>query len=127
MALSYSTLSQHFAKVKNLEVPDLGDFIGGKVDVNIDAGTFQNGCAIRMSYAFNYSGYPISSNDGAVSSGGDGKWYLYRVSDMRSFVKKTIGGTPIKGSSAENFAGKKGVIFFFWMWLGRRYWSCRLV
>ncbi len=112
MALSYSTLSSNFAKVMNLDVPELGKFIGGKVEVNIENGIFKNGCAIRMSYAFNYSGYPISSSDGAVSSGADGKWYLYRVSDMINFVKKTVGGTPLKGTKASDFAGKKGVIIF---------------
>lgn len=109
---SYSTLSQNFAKVKDLDVLPLGDFIGGKVKQNIDAGTFTNGCAIRMSYAFNYSGIAVSSSDGAVSSGADGKWYLYRVADMINFVKKHIGGTPLKGTKASDFAGKKGVIIF---------------
>ncbi len=109
---SYSTLSQNFAKVKDLDVLPLGDFIGGKVKQNIDAGIFTNGCAIRMSYAFNYSGIAVSSSDGAVSSGADGKWYLYRVADMINFVKKHIGGTPLKGTKASDFAGKKGVIIF---------------
>lgn len=73
---------------------------------------FKNGCAIRLSYAFNYSGVPISPSDGAVSSGADKKWYLYRVSDMKEFIIKHIGGTPLKGSTANSFKGKKGVIVF---------------
>ena len=67
---------------------------------------------IRLSYAFNYSGVPISPSDGAVSSGADKKWYLYRVSDMKKFIIKHIGGTPLKGSTANSFKGKKGVIVF---------------
>ena len=60
----------------------------------------------------NYSGVPISPSDGAVSSGADKKWYLYRVSDMKKFIIKHIGGTPLKGSTANSFKGKKGVIVF---------------
>lgn len=110
--VSYSMLSRAFADVKNLEVPALGRFIGGKVGQNIVAGTFKNGCAIRMSYAFNRSGNSISSNDGAVSSGADGSWYLYRVKDFITFVKKTINGASLSGNSAASFYGKKGVIVF---------------
>ncbi len=110
--VTYSTLSRYFSEVKDLQISALGDKIGGKVKQNIDAGIFTNGCAIRMSYAFNYAGESISSNDGAVSSGADGKWYLYRVADMINFVEKTIGGTPITGTSASDFAGRKGIIIF---------------
>lgn len=87
MALTYKTLSSNFAKVKDKSVAQLGTFIGGKVGENIKSEVFKNGCAIRLSYAFNYSGVPISPSDGAVSSGADKKWYLYRVSDMKKFHK----------------------------------------
>ena len=50
--------------------------------------------------------------DGAVSSSADKKWYLYRVSDMKKFIIKHIGGTPLKGSTANSFKGKKVVIVF---------------
>ena len=86
MALTYKTLSSNFAKVKDKSVAQLGTFIGGKVGENIKSEVFKNGCAIRLSYAFNYSGVPISPSDGAVSSGADKKWYLYRVSDMKKFI-----------------------------------------
>ena len=95
-----------------MNVSELGDFIGGKVEQNIDAGIFENGCAIRMPYAFNYAGVPITSSDGAVSSGAGAKWYLYRVADMINFVKKHIGNTPLTGNKASDFSGKKGVIIF---------------
>ena len=38
---------------------EVGKKIGGKVQYNIDQGIFQNACAIRMSYALNYSGVPV--------------------------------------------------------------------
>lgn len=112
MSLSYSTLSSNFTRVKSLNVSDVGQVIGGKVQENIKAGVFKNACAIRMSYAFNYSGINISKLDGAVSSGKDKKWYLYRVSDMIAFVKKTVGKAPLKGRSVKDFSGKKGIIIF---------------
>lgn len=110
--VSYYMLSRAFADVKNLDVPELGRFIGGKVEQNIAAGIFKNGCAIRMSYAFNKSGNSISSSDGAVSSGADGAWYLYRVSDMINFVEKTLTGPSLSGNSPASFYGKKGIIIF---------------
>ena len=48
----YSKLSQYFSEVKDLSVSEVGEKIGGKVKLNIKNGTFQNACAIRMSYAF---------------------------------------------------------------------------
>lgn len=87
--VSYETLSTNFAKVCR-EVPVVGSIIGGKVEQNIKSGFFNNACAIRLSYAFNYSGLPISRYDGNVSSGRDKKWYLYKVADMISFVEKHI-------------------------------------
>ena len=110
--ISYETLSLNFARVKELPPSQVGSIIGGKVEVNIKANILQNACAIRLSYAFNYSGMPISQYDGKVSSGKDNKWYLYRVEDMKNFVKKHIGGTPIKGQSAIDFKGKRGIIIF---------------
>ena len=100
MSITYSTLSSNFSKVKDLPTSAVGKLIGGKVEENIKAGFFTNACAIRLSYAFNYSGMPISRYDGATSSGKDKKWYLYRVTDMLSFIK------------LEDFKGKKGIIIF---------------
>ena len=79
MSITYSTLSSNFSKVKDLPTSAVGKLIGGKVEENIKACFFTNACAIHMSYAFNYSGMPISRYDGATSSEKDKKWYLYRV------------------------------------------------
>lgn len=110
--ISYSTLSANFERVKNLTVSQVGTFIGGKIEENIKSGSFQNACAIRLSYAFNYSGLPISRVDGATSSGKDKKLYLYRVTDLRKFVEKHIGRNPIKGKTPKDFYRKKGIIVF---------------
>lgn len=110
--VSYSTLSRYFGDVKDLDVKEVGRLIGGKVQINTDGNIFTNACALRMSYAFNKAGETILSSDGAVSSGADGKWYLYRVADVMNFVSRVIGGTPIRGSKISDFSGKKGVIIF---------------
>lgn len=112
MILKYSRLSGLFRRVKDLDVRRLGWLIGGKVKENIESGKFKNGCAIRLSYAFYYAGLRISHADGAVSSGADKRWYLYRVSDIVKFVQKNIGGVSLSGSSALDFKGKKGIIIF---------------
>lgn len=74
--ISYTTLSHYFARVKHLASSLVGQLIGGKVEENIKANIFKNACAIKLSYAFNYSGLPISKYDGKVSSGKDKKWYF---------------------------------------------------
>ena len=66
-----------------------------------------------MSYAFNYYGMPISRYDGSVSSGKDKKWYLYRVADMKKFVKEHIGRTPIKGACSKRFSREERCYYLF--------------
>ena len=107
----YSSLSQHFGEVKDLSVKEVGDKIGGKVKLNIDNGTFKNACAIRMSYAFNYSGKEIKKSDGNVSSGADKKWYLYRVNDFINFLDANYSNKE-ETTNISTFQGKKGVIVF---------------
>ena len=107
----YNKLSQYFGEVKDVSVKEVGEKIGGKVKLNIDNGTFQNACAIRMSYAFNYSGKEIKKTDGAVSSGGDKKWYMYRVNDFIKFLDANYTNKK-ETDDIEDFKGKKGVIVF---------------
>ncbi len=80
---------QRFSEV-NVPVPLVGEKIGGKVGVNIKIGEgnnnnkgFQNACAIRMSYALNYSGSKIERGPWVTVSGADKNWYIYRVKDLK--------------------------------------------
>ena len=92
--------------------------IGGKVD----AEWYVNTCAIRMSRAFNYSGYTIPKlksrqPDGKERwesiSGADGKWYLLRVDTFLSeILEKHFGPPDIRGKVKGDFMGKKGLILF---------------
>ena len=62
-------------------------------------------------YAFNKSGKLISKTDGAVSSGADKKWYLYRVKDFINFMKSNYTDYET-ATDISKFQGKKGVIVF---------------
>ncbi|GHT13521.1 hypothetical protein FACS189426_18550 [Bacteroidia bacterium] len=113
MAITYATLSTAFANVKKKSVKEVGQIIGGKVEQNIKNGSFQNACAIRLSYALNKVGISITSKDGAVSSGKDGKKYLYRVNEVENFIKSNLYYTEIlSGTNSSDFKEKQGIIIF---------------
>ena len=80
----------------------VGDKIGGKIKQNFDLGQnggFTNGCATRMSYVFNYTGFAIHPGQWATVSGGDGKLYIYRVAEIRKFITATFGPTGATSKS----------------------------
>lgn len=77
-------------------VSAVGTLIGGKVDYNINRltpaqGQFRNACAIRMSYVLNNAGLKIPKMSGKTVSGKEGDWYLYKVKDLVSFMRKSFG------------------------------------
>jgi len=112
---SYSTALHHFNAIyKGGNFKHVADTIGGKVKLNIDNGTFENLCAVRMSYVLNKCGITILKADGATSGGQDGQRYLYRVSDLRSFLTRKFGQPDLTDSSPSHSAliGKKGIIIF---------------
>lgn len=102
------------------DLTSVGEKIGGKVKFNIDLGKedpllgFTNGCAIRMSYVFNQVGVTIPYMEDKVSSGENGKWYLFRVRDLITFLQREF-GTPDKTVSnpkPSDFKQKKGILVF---------------
>jgi hypothetical protein len=111
--IKFSALYENFIAIKPLSGKELGDKIGGKVKFNIDQGIFNNFCAIRMSYAFNYAGYSFKFNEyGETSSGGDGKYYIFRVKNFKSFLDDKYKNKKEIYSDKSKFEGKKGVIVF---------------
>ena len=111
--IKYNDLSKNFREIKNLSSKELWDKIGGKVKYNIDAGIFKNTCAIRMSYCFNYGGYEFKQNEyGTTSSGGDGKFYIFRVKDFKSFLDDKYSKNKYTYNDKSKLDGKKGVIVF---------------
>jgi hypothetical protein len=101
-------------------VVDVGKKIGGKVGQNIELGAkdpvhgFTNACAIRMSFSLNYAGTTVSRGIWQTVSGADGKWYIYRVSDLLKFLKSTFGkpDKTIKNPKRSDFNGMKGILVF---------------
>lgn len=110
---SFASMFASFQRVKS-SVDDVGKHIGGKVGVNIAGGIFTNACAIRISYALNNSGAPVSRGVWATSSGGDGKWYLYRVNDLVPYLTQKFGppDLTVNAPTPQSFAGKQGIIVF---------------
>lgn len=77
-------------------VSGVGTKIGGKVDYNINVvpvgqGRFENACAIRLSYVLNKTGHKIPYISGQTVSGKYGDWYIFKVTTMIAYLKKTFG------------------------------------
>jgi len=115
----------HFKKVYGKgNIASVGDLIGGKVKQNIDLGIkdpilgFTNACAIRMSYALNNSGVLIERGVWKTVSGGNKKWYIYRVRDLLKYLKNSFGKPDkiVKKPKANDFKGMKGILVFTVNW-----------
>ena len=103
----------------------LHTFIGGRVAVNIgddmgfpDAG---NTCAMRMSYALNHGGMPLSWSllkslklGRSAIPGADHKPHLFRVADLRIYLANALGTTPqrVRKDFGKAFAGRRGIVAF---------------
>jgi len=102
------------------EITSVGKKIGGKVEENINLGItspdlgFTNACAIRMSYALNYSGVMITHGTWNTVSGKDKNWYIYRVKDMTKFLTHSFGKPDIvkRNPQQNDFINQKGIIVF---------------
>lgn len=98
--------------------------IGGQVG----AEWIKNTCAIRLSHALNYAGAPIPKDAPGLNvvKGGDGKWYAYRVNEMRHYLESTYGPPTFNLESKaydgmfnsdddemkKTLAGHRGIIMF---------------
>lgn len=58
----------------NGPVAEVGKKIGGKAQINVDSGIFQNACPIRMSDVLNSVGITVPSGGYAAVSGADGRF-----------------------------------------------------
>jgi len=88
------------------------NLIGGKVRMN----NFANSCTIRISRSLNYSGSPVGFIPPNLTvSGKDGKWYIYRVTELIKYLTNKYGEPDlvVKGEPyASKFKGRKGIIVF---------------
>lgn len=96
------------------------DVIGGRIKENFEIpyekGGWVNSCAVRMSYVLNHTGHPIPRNVPLTVSGGDKKWYYYRVKDLIRYLRSEWGEPDSIISypkiPVEKLQGKKGLILF---------------
>lgn len=110
---------QRFSEI-NVSVDKVGDIIGGSVGVNIRLGVndpvagFTNACAIRMSYALNYSNNRIKRGVWKTVSGADRNWYIYRVKDLIAYLIEEYGPPEIviQYPTGADFQGVKGILIF---------------
>lgn len=108
---SFDNMSNNYPGDETSE--EVYKLIGGKVYQNHlnDPAKYENSCALRLSRALNYSGAEIPYIEGQTGSGSDGKWYFYRVSDLKKYLTNTYGSVDLTGN-ASDFANKKGIILF---------------
>jgi len=106
------------------KVTSVGNKIGGKVKQNIDLGVkepnlgFTNACALRMSYALNYSGISVTRGNWKTVSGADNKWYIFRVKDLVTFINHSF-GKPDKvviNPTPKDFNAQSGILIFKVSW-----------
>jgi hypothetical protein len=70
-------------------------------------------------FAFNYSGAPISADISRHLRlnplvGADKHLYLFRVSEFRRYIERTLGAAPARATSGFNsaFSGRRGIVAF---------------
>ena len=107
---------------------DLYTVLGGAAEKNINVPGFGpngNTCASRMSVAFNKGGTPIntvvSKSIGATTLGtADGSRIIFRVTDFRKYLLKSLGKPTIDSTSPydDAFLRRKGIIAFSVNWQG---------
>lgn len=103
----------------NNSAKKVADTIGGNVAINANNPNpkqrWDNTCAVRMSYIFNQSGFPIPRIPGQTVTGGDHKQYFYRVRDLIAYLRRQWGEPEVvtyPPSGGGPLATKKGIILF---------------
>lgn len=99
------------------KLADVANTIGGLVKQNIDAQTFKNGCALRMSHSLlNASKASITHGTRwKTSAGADSKRYIVKVKDMIEFLTDGFGPPDLRSgrpAASKIFNGKQGIIAF---------------
>ncbi len=117
--LMWSSFPDH---IKYPTLRELHNHIGGALAKNIDVpgfGPTGNTCAVRMSRALNYGNLPISPKlvkqlKMSAMTGEDGKLYIFRVRDMKTYLAKALAVHPVKVTKdfGQAFLGKSGIVSF---------------
>lgn len=118
-ALMWSNFPDH---VKYPTLDTLFSFIGGTLTKNIhEPGFGPNGntCAVRISRALNYGALPISrklvrSLEVSTMTGADKHLYMFRVRDMKKYLRNVLGVTPksVSKDFGTAFGGERGIVAY---------------
>jgi hypothetical protein len=84
--------------------------IGGEVYFNYARGYANNSCAIRTSYALNYSGVLIPNIPGQTWRGFDGKYYFYTVPHLFNWLCKALGDPEVQLNSFDGSPNGEGFL-----------------
>lgn len=105
---------------------DLYTMLGGAAAKNVNAPGFGpngNTCASRLSVAFNNGGAPINLANATAARAqtitvADGSRIIFRVSEFRSYLIRTLGKPEIDNTRPFDnaFLGRKGIIAFSVNW-----------
>lgn len=100
---NFSNVNNQYPKTsdKNDDMPpgQLASLIGGQVLSEFNNGSFQNACAIRLSYALNHSGISIPEIPGKTWKGSDGKNYFREAAQLKAWLTQTFGEPDVVLSS----------------------------
>lgn len=107
-------------KLAHDDLATAGKKIGGNVQKQIDGGNYQDGCALRMSSAFNNSGVSFKDyfrdhpNAWLRASGGDGQVYMPRSSEMKEFIIQQYGKPDkvVSNPHINDLQNFKGIVLF---------------
>ncbi len=120
---TYSQAKRAYTEVK--EIWQLKEVVGGKLKQNFDSKSFINGCASRISYVLQQAGYKIPAIPGETVSGKNGEQYIFRLTELDKFMRKTF-GTPdcewrkgevignLTGEKCSTLMGRKGILIERW-------------
>ena len=106
-------------KGEAFEPADIYKLIGGKVEQNFNNNkdAYFNTCALRLSYAFNYSGVVIPFHKDETGSGSDSRWYFYRVKDIIRFINNNFPfSRKLTSKNKTDFFNHCGIIYFKANW-----------
>lgn len=117
---AFQRLWDAYAEVGQSAAPDVYALVGGNVaDLHTaNPADYSNACALRMSRAFNYGGYPVPSGTIIPGTniyrvrGGDSKPYILRVDGVIHFIRHNWGAPDrtFQPNETGQLAGLKGLI-----------------
>ncbi len=107
-------LWSNYQKVGNgISSGDVYEKIGGDV-YNLRLNNpivYRNSCALRLSYAFNKSGYLLPKRISSVT-GADGNNYYLTIKEFENYLSKSLGPADIIGTNPSEFVNQQGIILF---------------